>query len=377
MENNSTARVQLEPEDEGRSQSLEEVKVNAEQVLAKYDPESNYRRYDGLWKWIVSLIAITFSLFQLYTAIFGVLDAHIQRSIHLAFAMALVFILFPGRKAWPRNKMHPIDALLAVMATALPLYIVIFYQQLVYRSGMPTTTDMVVGVLGVLMVLEAARRVVGWPIVIVASAFLAYAFAGPNIPGAFAHRGVTLPSLAGHLYFTTEGIFGIPLGVSATFIFLFILFGAYLEKTGLGKFFIDLANGLAGWARGGPAKVAVISSGLMGTISGSSVANVAGTGSLTIPMMKKLGYKPEFAGAVEAAASTGGQLMPPIMGAAAFLMAEFVGIPYVRVVEAAVIPALLYFTGVMLCVHFEARKEGLRGMSREACRAESYFLARA
>jgi TRAP transporter 4TM/12TM fusion protein len=365
MENNSTARVQLEPEDEGRSQSLEEVKVNAEQVLAKYDPESNYRRYDGLWKWIVSLIAITFSLFQLYTAIFGVLDAHIQRSIHLAFAMALVFILFPGRKAWPRNKMHPIDALLAVMATALPLYIVIFYQQLVYRSGMPTTTDMVVGVLGVLMVLEAARRVVGWPIVIVASAFLAYAFAGPNIPGAFAHRGVTLPSLAGHLYFTTEGIFGIPLGVSATFIFLFILFGAYLEKTGLGKFFIDLANGLAGWARGGPAKVAVISSGLMGTISGSSVANVAGTGSLTIPMMKKLGYKPEFAGAVEAAASTGGQLMPPIMGAAAFLMAEFVGIPYVRVVEAAVIPALLYFTGVMLCVHFEARKEGLRGMSRE------------
>jgi TRAP-type uncharacterized transport system fused permease subunit len=238
MENNSTARVQLEPEDEGRSQSLEEV--NVEQVLAKYDPESNYRRYDGLWKWIVSLIAITFSLFQLYTAIFGVLDAHIQRSIHLAFAMALVFILFPGRKAWPRNKMHPIDALLAVMATALPLYIVIFYQQLVYRSGMPTTTDMVVGVLGVLMVLEAARRVVGWPIVIVASAFLAYAFAGPNIPGAFAHRGVTLPSLAGHLYFTTEGIFGIPLGVSATFIFLFILFGAYLEKTGLGKFLLRL-----------------------------------------------------------------------------------------------------------------------------------------
>ena len=363
MENNSTARVQLEPEDEGRSQSLEEV--NVEQVLAQYDRESNYRRYDGLWKWIVSLIAITFSLFQLYTAIFGVLDAHIQRSVHLAFAMALVFILFPGRKAWPRNKMHPIDVVLAVLATALPLYVVVFYQQLVYRSGMPTTTDMVVGVLGVLMVLEAARRVVGWPIVIVACAFLAYAFAGPNIPGAFAHRGVTLSSLAGHLYFTTEGIFGIPLGVSATFIFLFILFGAYLEKTGLGKFFIDLANGLAGWARGGPAKVAVISSGLMGTISGSSVANVAGTGSLTIPMMKKLGYKPEFAGAVEAAASTGGQLMPPIMGAAAFLMAEFVGIPYVRVVEAAVIPAFLYFTGVMLCVHFEARKEGLRGMSRE------------
>ncbi len=342
-----------------------EESVDLDKFMAQYDLESNYRRYDGLWKWIVSIIAISFSLFQVYTGMFGVFDDHIQRAIHLSFAMALVFILYPSRKSWPRDSMHPVDAVLAVIAAAMPLYVVLFYQQLVYRSGLPTTMDMVIGILGVLLVLEAARRVVGWPIVIVASVFLAYAFAGSSIPGAFAHRGVSLSSLAGHLYFTTEGVFGIPLGVSATFIFLFILFGAYLEKTGLGKFFIDLANSIAGWARGGPAKVAVISSGLMGTISGSSVANVAGTGSLTIPMMKKLGYKPEFAGAVEAAASTGGQLMPPIMGAAAFLMAEFVGIPYVQVVKAAIIPALLYFTGVMLCVHFEARKEGLRGMARD------------
>ncbi len=346
-------------------ESIEEESVDLDEFMAQYDLESNYRRYKGLWKWIVSIIAISFSLFQVYTAMFGVFDAHIQRALHLSFAMALVFILYPSRKSWPRDSMHPLDAVLAVIAAVIPLYVVVFYQALVYRSGLPTTMDMIIGILGVLLVLEAARRVVGWPIVIVASVFLAYAFAGPSIPGAFAHRGVNLSSLAGHLYFTTEGVFGIPLGVSATFIFLFILFGAYLEKTGLGKFFIDLANGLAGWARGGPAKVAVISSGLMGTISGSSVANVAGTGSLTIPMMKKLGYKPEFAGAVEAAASTGGQLMPPIMGAAAFLMAEFVGIPYVKVVQAAIIPALLYFTGVMLCVHFEARKEGLRGMSRD------------
>lgn len=364
-EENNTKLVSARNNAGANKHLIEEEPVDIEKVLAKYDLESNYRRYTGLWKWIVSIIAISFSLFQLYTAMFGVLDAHIQRAVHLSFAMALVFILYPARKSWSREHLHLIDAVLAVIATALPLYIVVFYQQLVYRSGLPTSTDVIVGVLGVLMILEAARRVVGWPIVIVACVFLAYAFAGPSIPGAFAHRGVNLTGLASHLYFTTEGIFGIPLGVSSTFIFLFILFGAYLEATGLGKFFIDLANGLAGWARGGPAKVAVISSGLMGTISGSSVANVAGTGSLTIPMMKKLGYKPEFAGAVEAAASTGGQLMPPIMGAAAFLMAEFIGVQYVQVVKAAVIPALLYFTGVMLVVHFEARKLGLRGMSKD------------
>ncbi|NLB88751.1 MAG: TRAP transporter permease [Syntrophomonadaceae bacterium] len=339
--------------------------VNLEEFMAKYDRESDFRRYEGLFKWVVAIIAISFSLFQIYTGIRGSLDAHLQRAVHLSFAMALVFLLYPTRKSWSREHLHPIDAVLAIVAAALPLYIVVFYQDLVLRSGMPTLSDVIVGAFGVLMVLEAARRVVGWPIVTIAVLFVAYALAGPYIPGAFAHRGVTIEQLATHLYFTTEGIFGIPLGVSATFIFLFILFAAYLEKTGLGKFFIDLANAVAGWARGGPAKVAVLSSALMGTVSGSSVANVAGTGSLTIPMMKKLGYKPEFAGGVEAAASTGGQLMPPIMGAAAFLMAEFVGIPYISVVKAAVIPALLYFTGVMLVVHLEAKKEGLEGIPRD------------
>ncbi len=339
--------------------------VNIDEFMAKYDTESDFRRFDGLFKWVVAIIAISFSLFQVYTGLMGSLDAHLQRAVHLSFAMALVYLLYPTRKSWSRKHLHPLDAFLAIVATALPLYIVIFYQDLVLRSGMATVTDVIVGVIGVLMVLEAARRVVGWPIVIIAVLFLAYALLGPHIPGVFAHRGVTIKQLAAHLYFTTEGVFGIPLGVSATFIFLFILFAAYLEKTGLGKFFIDLANAIAGWARGGPAKVAVLSSALMGTVSGSSVANVAGTGSLTIPMMKKLGYKPEFAGGVEAAASTGGQLMPPIMGAAAFLMAEFVGIPYIEVAKAAIIPALLYFSGVMLVVHLEAKKEGLEGMSRD------------
>ena len=230
---------------------------------------------------------------------------------------------------------------------------------------MNTPTDIVIGVIGVLLVFEATRRTVGWPMLTVALVFLAYAFLGPYMPGILAHRGVSFDELVSHLYFTTEGIFGVPMGVSSTFIFLFILFGAYLDATGLGKFFIDFANALAGWAVGGPAKVAVLSSGLMGTVSGSSVANVAGTGSFTIPMMKKLGYRPSFAGAVEAAASTGGQLMPPVMGAAAFLMAEFVGVPYIDVVKAAVIPALLYYTGIWLSVHYEAKKYGLKGTPRE------------
>ncbi|SHH04970.1 TRAP transporter, 4TM/12TM fusion protein [Thermosyntropha lipolytica DSM 11003] len=338
---------------------------NVDEFLAKYDRESDYRRYNGFFRLVIAVIAISFSLFHIYTGIFGTLDAILQRAVHLSFAMALVFLLYPARKSWSREHLHLIDGILAVVAALAPLYIVFFYQELVTRAGMATPLDIAVGTLGVLLVLEAARRVVGWPIVTIAVIFVIYAYAGPYIPGVFAHRGVNLTQLVEHLYFTTEGIFGIPLGVSSTFIFLFILFASYLEKTGLGQFFIDLANAVAGWARGGPAKVSVISSGFMGTISGSSVANVAGTGSLTIPMMKKLGYKPEFAGAVEAAASTGGQLMPPIMGAAAFLMAEFVGMPYIEIVKAAVIPALLYFTGIMLGVHFEARKSGMEGIPRD------------
>ena len=339
--------------------------ANAEKVLKKYDRESNTAHYTGWPKKIVAAIAITFSVFQLYTAIFGVLDAQLQRAIHLGFGLALAYLLYPFRRAWTRDHyFHPIDIVFAVLGAATPAYLVIQYRELITRAGTVSPVDTVVGGLGILLVIEATRRVVGLPMVTVVLVFIAYAFLGPYMPGVLAHRGLTPEQLIGHLYFTTEGIFGIPLGVSSTFIFLFILFGAYLESTGLGKFFIDLANALAGWASGGPAKVAVLSSGLMGTVSGSSVANVVGTGSLTIPMMKKLGYNANFAGAVEAAASTGGQLMPPVMGAAAFLMAEFVGVPYIDVVKAAAIPALLYFTGVWLGVHFEAKRKKLKGIPR-------------
>ena len=339
--------------------------VNADAILKKYDRESNTVHYTGWPKKVVAAIAITFSIFQIYTATFGVLDAQLQRAVHLGFGLALAYLLYPFRRAWARDHFfHPIDVAFAILGAAAPAYIVIQYRELVTRAGSVTMPDVIVGGLGILLVIEATRRVVGLPMVTVVLFFLAYAFLGPYMPGVLAHRGLSLEQLVSHLYFTTEGIFGIPLGVSSTFIFLFILFGAYLESTGLGKFFIDLANAVAGWASGGPAKVAVLSSGLMGTVSGSSVANVVGTGSLTIPMMKKLGYDANFAGAVEAAASTGGQLMPPVMGAAAFLMAEFVGVPYIEVVKAAAIPALLYFTGVWLGVHFEAKRKNLKGIPR-------------
>jgi TRAP transporter 4TM/12TM fusion protein len=350
---------------------------NADEILKKYDSEADKRILTGFVGKLVSAIAIVFTLFQLYTSFFGVLDAHLQRAIHLSFGMCLIFLLYPTRHSWSREKLHPFDVLLSIVGAAVPMYVVVTYQELVMRAGTVTTLDYVVGLIGVLMVMEGCRRVVGKPMVIVATLFVIYAFAGPYLPNAIAHRGVSPADLVAHLYFTTEGVFGIPLGVSSTFIFLFILFGAYLESTGLGRFFIDIANAIAGWASGGPAKVTVLASGMMGTVSGSSVANVVGVGSFTIPMMKKLGYNKEFAGGVEAAGSTGGQIMPPVMGAAAFLMAEFMGVPYLDVVKAAVIPALLYYTGIWIAVHLEAKRKGLKGIPRhELPSLKSVFIER-
>ncbi len=333
------------------------------QLLAKVDKESTFRKLVGLDARIVYWIAVAFSCFQLYTGFWGPYPAQIQRSIHLSFAFALVFLLYPFRSKGARNTLRWHDYLFAAFTIAIGLYLTFNYTRLMETAGDYTQTDMVVGAIGTLLTLEAARRIVGLPIVIVASTFLAYAYFGPYFPGFLSHRGYSIERIVSHMYFTTEGILGIPLGVSATFVFLFVLFGAFLEKTGIGKLFIDIADAIAGWASGGPAKVAVITSALEGTISGSSVANTVGSGSFTIPMMKKLGYRPEFAGAVEASASTGGQIMPPVMGAAAFLMAEFIGIPYIEIAKAAAIPACLYFAGIFIEVHFEAKRCGLKGMS--------------
>jgi len=338
---------------------------SADDLLRKYDKGSDFRVLSGVQGKILIAILFSFSIFQLYTGIFGVLDAMLQRSIHLAFGLTLVYLLYPSAKKFSRAKLHPLDVGLSIMAASVCLYVYFNYAQLVLRAGRVSTLDMIVGIIAIILVLEAARRVIGWPMVIIALVFIVYALIGPYIPGPLAHRGVKVANLVQHLFYTTEGIFGLPIGVSSTFIFMFLLFGAYLGKTGMGEFFIDISNSIAGSAPGGPAKVAVISSATMGTLSGSSVANVVGTGSFTIPMMKKLGYKPEFAAAVEATASTGGQLMPPIMGAAAFLMAEFTNLPYVTIIGAAVIPALLYYFGVWAGVHYEAKKQGLKGMPKD------------
>lgn len=359
------------------AEDLEKAQLSAEEILRKYDKESDKRELTGIWNTIINAICIIFCIFQVYTAAFGILDAQLQRAVHLAFGFALVFLLYPMRASWSRKEMNWIDVAFAIVGVAVSMYIVVFYHDLVLRAGMNNETDYIVALIGTLLVIEGARRVVGWPMITIAILFVLYALFGRMLPGIVAHRGLGLHELVNYLYYTTEGIFGTPMGVSSTFIYLFILFGAYLETTGLGKFFIDISNAIAGWASGGPAKVAVISSALEGTVSGSSVANVVGSGSFTIPMMKKLGYGKDFAGAVEAAASTGGQLMPPVMGAAAFLMAEFVGVPYMEVVKAGVIPAILYFTGIWLGVHFEAKKLGLKGMSRDEMPSyKSIFIER-
>ncbi len=335
-----------------------------EEILMKYDRESAYRRIPGVFSVVVSVIAIAFSLFQLYTAAFGVLPAQMQRAVHLGFGVALTYLLYPATRKGA-HKLAWYDVALAILGVLVMSYPVWNFHSLLIRAGAYTKLDIVIGAIGILIVLEATRRVVGIPILIVVTVALAYCYFGRYIPGFFQHRGASLQRLVSHMFYTTEGIFGIPLGVSSVFIFLFILFGAFLEKTGIGQFFIDISNSIAGHAAGGPAKVAVITSAFEGTVSGSSVANTVGSGSFTIPMMKRLGYRPEFAGAVEAAASTGGQIMPPIMGAAAFLMAEFIGVPYLQIVKSAIIPALLYFTGVFIVVHLEAKKTGLKGLERD------------
>ena len=334
------------------------------ELMKDLDREQSYREHTCWRQHITVIISVAFVLFQLYATLSGRIPAQILRASHLAFVQALAFLLFPAFKHLPRNTLPLHDVLLAIVGAACWIYIVINFQQLVRRAGAYTPLDITVGAIGILVLIESCRRIVGLPILIIAVAFICYAFAGPYLPGFLNHRGYSFQRVVSHLFFNTEGIMGTPIGACSTFIFLFILFGALLESTGIGQFFIDMCNAIAGGASGGPAKVAVLSSALLGTVSGSSVSNTVGSGSFTIPMMKKLGYKGEFAGAVEAAASTGGQLMPPIMGAAAFLMAESLGMPYITIVKAAIIPALLYFTGIFITVHLEAKKLGLKGMPK-------------
>lgn len=308
---------------------------------------------------IVACIAVIWTIFQVYTGIFGLLPAVLQRSTTMGFGLVLAFLGYSAVNG-ANSKISVADWILAFLSVGCTSYLFLSFDSLVDRGGSPTTLDMVVGCIAILLVIEAARRCVGMPLVVVALVFLVYCFAGPYLPGMLGHRGYSLKRVASQMFITLEGLLGTPMSVATTFVFAFVLFGCFLEATGGAKLFIDLAFALTGRFPGGPAKTAVVASGLLGTISGSSLANVVTTGSFTIPLMKKCGYKASFAGGVEASSSSAGQIMPPVMGAAAFVMAETTGIPYLRVCAAAAIPAILYYLSVLLSVDLEARRTGLK-----------------
>ena len=338
-------------------------KIDLDDLMRKYDTEARFRALEGWQAKLVSLIAIAMSCFHFYTSGFGLLLAQKQGAVHLAFTLCLVFLLYPATSKQSKTSGIPFyDFILGAVGVASAMYLVVFFNDLTTRAGLPTQTDLIMGFLLIVTLLEATRRISNPVLPCLAIVALLYCYVGRSLPDMIAHRGFSIPRIVNHMYLGTEGIFGTPLEVSSTFVFMFILFGVVLEKTGLGKFIIDLSMALAGWSTGGPAKVAVVSSGLMGTVSGSSVANVCTTGMFTIPLMKSVGYEPHFAGAVEAVASTGGQIMPPVMGAGAFIMAQFLGVPYIEVALAAVVPALLYYFAVMVQVHFEATRLGLKGI---------------
>ena len=334
----------------------------AEEMIEKQ--EFGERRLSGIPYRFTFLLAIAFSCFQLYTAFFGVLTSTLQRSIHLTFAITLCFLFYPFSKKSKRKSIHFLDFVLAAAAGASVIYVTLFYEDLVKRIGDPTSLDLAMGVTAILLVLEASRRAVGWPLVIITGLFVIYGLFGPYFPGILAHRGYSFRRIVDHLYLTSEGIFGIPLWVSSTFVYAFVLFGAIFERTGAGEFLMKLAMSLVGHTRGGPAKVSVVASAFMGTISGSGVANTATIGTLTIPLMKKVGFKPELAGGIDTAAGGNGQLMPPVMGAAAFVMAEFLGIPYLDVCVAAALPAVIDQLALLGAVHLLATKYGFKGVPR-------------
>ncbi len=331
------------------------------------DADTLHRSLHGVDARVVAGIAFTFSLFQVYTAAFNPLSSIVVRSIHVGFLMLLAFALYPGWRGAARARVPVIDWLFGLSAFILGLYHWVYETDLIVRAGEPNTSDLVVGTLLVLLVFDASRRVMGPALPVMCALFLAYGLFGQYLPAGLATRGYGYDQIVSQLMLGTEGILGIATLVSSTYIYLFILFGAFLEQAGMSQLFNDIALGLVGRTRGGPGKVAVISSALMGTINGSGVANVLTTGPFTIPLMKRFGFRAEFAGAVEATASMGGQIMPPVMGAVAFIMAETLDVPYLEVVKAAIVPAILYFLTVLWMVHLEAGRRNLAGLAAAEC----------
>ena len=337
----------------------EEV-IDVDKIMADFDKESNTRHFSGIFQKIIKGAMVLFSLYVMLDGWTGTMEERQKMAWFIGIIVMFAFIIFPSHKKEKKRMNHVpfYDWIFAALGSGAFFYYAINCQAIVDRASRINEIDIVVAIIGILLLFEACRRVVGLPIVCVSAAFIAYAF--------FVVNRNPLRIITYKLFYTTEGIAGTPLNVCASFIVLFIIFASFLEQSGIGAFFVDLANSIAGKSIGGPAKVAVISSAMEGMYSGSSVANTVGSGSVTIPTMKRCGYKPEFAAAVEAAASTGGQIMPPIMGAAAFLMTEYTGLPYAQIAIAAILPAVLYFTGIFMMIHFEAKKLGLKGLPKEA-----------
>ncbi|UCI21765.1 TRAP transporter permease [Mesorhizobium sp. B2-1-8] len=337
------------------------------EIVAEAD--TGGRKPTGLAAHLVLAVALAWSLFQLWYSSpipfmlgFGVVSDGIARSIHLAFALFLALVTFPAFKSSSRSRVPLPDWILAIAGAAAALYLVVFYGEIATRPGLPTTADLVISIIGIVILMEAARRAVGPAITVIAGLMLIYIFVGPYMPGLLAHKGATLSRAASQMWLTSEGVFGVALGVSTNVVFMFVLFGTLLERAGAGGYFILLAFSVLGKYRGGPAKAGVVASGLTGMISGSSIANVVTTGTFTIPLMKRVGYTPVKAGAIECAAGVNGQIMPPVMGAAAFLIAEYVGISYAEVVKHAFFPALLTYGSLFYIVDIEAMKMGLKGL---------------
>lgn len=346
-----------------------------QQLEEKFDPEMRFRPSVPPATQIIKWLLVALSCFHFYTAGFGLLQEVTHRGVHLAFVLGLIFLVFAGSKktqnaqlvsSWMAPGGVPLlDWLLGIACAASVLYIPMVFADLAFRVGNPNLADVVCGTVLMLCLLEATRRSMGWPLPMIAIGFSIYALAGPYFPGLLRHAGASWAQLVNHQYLTSQGIYGVAVGVVATYVFHFVLFGVMATRVGLGQLFLDVASSVAGRYAGGPAKVSVFGSAMFGMLSGSSVANAVTVGSLTIPAMIRVGYKREFAGAVEAAASTGGQITPPVLGAAAFLMVEFLNVSYQTIIAAAVIPAFMHFFGVFMQVHFEAKRYGLRGLTEE------------
>jgi TRAP transporter 4TM/12TM fusion protein len=351
--------------DEKQARALEE----------KFDPEMRFRPIASGAGALVAAALFTLSIFHYYTAGFGLLEETLHRGVHMAFVLSLIFLVFARTKAgqgvrMPSTLLSPggvplYDWLLAAVAIATVLYIPWIFDDLAFLIGNPRPQDVLMGTALLVVAIEATRRTMGWPLPMIAIAFILYGLFGRYAPGILVHPGASWSGLINHLYLTSQGIYGLPLGVVSTYVFHFVLFGVLATRIGLGQLFIDLATVVAGRYAGGPAKVSIFGSALFGMISGSSIANTVTVGSLTIPAMIRIGYKRHFAAAVESTASTGGQITPPVMGAAAFLMIEFLGLPYQTIILAAIVPAFMHFFGVFMQVHFEAKRHGLRGLSPE------------